>query len=1151
MSSDEASTSYGRSVIAGWAYLDNSTRGRSGRLEDVATIIVPSTSAKHDEQDYNGDADSARDSVTANCASYAVAVPVLPQASVLARVLHAGHTLELRWLKLVKGGHANDGSSSMQDDSEDDDEFELDETPVRLAFAGTIIPGLSITYSSDTGSLELLVYTTGPSICYRIAFEAPSFFHAEQPLPENWCTQHAVSSPVLLGKAYDADFSYSNAILVSPLGNVSKPAEGLAIATTDGTLACLQWIAEEHRFYEYELRPDASLGSALLRSWIPSRFIASSSSSSRLQSIASPARSGPSYQYQQQYSARPLVSSSVSSSPSQIVSMVADTSGLLPEYIFTISRERKLKAWSTASRACIQTLSVPTSPQTMEIVPIIGGASDRGATPAPNATGEATAGLLAQNPRPLLRFIPSLAIDASGVLTQPALLVYIPTANVQTSFFILYAISLDVQGSIQSIYPLVEKPCDFALDTDSSSIDSNNSTSATAYNTHLADFITVKSATTASQPLSSVDLWTLWSEDGTSVLRRTNIVVPSDALVMASPKTDTREASPAEESTSEWMTVIRSPCQDVDQLDAVAAQFDLLITQRMEAQADSAGSEQVSSQAEAAHRLTVLCKQAAVQSFLKHIFAAPRRFPTSGTAAALLAYIESITRNAEVLPSNTSLAQQALDYVSSHVRVEVDPDTGGLKQDEYVKRFKGEWLRFTALCEEARRSAALPLALTALHSTSASKLPDIVLGLAQEAVILPAYSDDLVNLLQTSGYGIVGIAQSTNNGRIPDVVRTVFQTAASLSQALLSDANSSVLSDFEQAALSVITAPLQLSLEDVAADLYESHLEPCIDDALQMRTSEALSSFSSSQSLASIIAQALHLLTTTDKTIAEESTDHQPASTVATQLVVDLASTAIAARYRLALAMLVLSLFVQGELVHPDPDTSVTDSELVTEDEVSDVLDAACSTLRALNTANYLASHNVAMTDLDLDNAAPELRHGGAGSASPTGLLNRLSSLQVRKAPSSSRGHSAGSYGGRTDGVLRILTESMPYHVSMQRASDSLVQMLSSATSLIGSLGLVGNQLQKGSAEDEYSALSTAQVAATLRQSQLPLEALSVIAMHPDEEDNAALLHLQGLIAIERGDGDVAEAAFIQVAAAICESEPGSVNDRILTPRVF
>lgn len=163
-------------------------------------------------------------------ATHAQTFSIRQDASLHARVLNNGRTLELRWLRKTQ--------SELQQEDELEDHQETPshrlEHPVRFTFAHEIIPGITIAYQDGdgAGSLDILLLTK-PSLAYRLAFTGPALFHASQ-FSKGWSFEQHLAGAL----------SGRTPVLVNGIGTLAS-TEGFVVATAEGPLVKADWQPEE------------------------------------------------------------------------------------------------------------------------------------------------------------------------------------------------------------------------------------------------------------------------------------------------------------------------------------------------------------------------------------------------------------------------------------------------------------------------------------------------------------------------------------------------------------------------------------------------------------------------------------------------------------------------------------------------------------------------------------------------------------------------------------------------------------------------------------------------------------------------------------------------------------------------------------------
>lgn len=822
------------------------------------------------------------------------------------------------------------------------------------------------------------------------------------------------------------------------------------------------------RFHETALSRQHSFLSSM-RSLLPGRF----GSHPNLAAVAS--------------SASPSKTSLVTASPEQIVSMTSLSSTCL----YTISRDRKLRIWSIPSNTCLETLQLPQNPTTMEIVPSITSAElERENSREPS--------LLSSVPIPLMRLFP----NGGGSGTSQYLLVHIPTSQVQTSFFILYSLTFDDRGRLLAISPVLEKPCDFGMDDPSST-------------SYLGDFQVLPGKS------GKHVLWTLWNESGQTLVRYSNLDLSPSSDALALPDPDETMASLFPPVSESWHLVSPSLHQINHSLDITAAAFDRAYA-ALRSDLDSANL----STPELAHQITLCAKEACVDSFIEQLFC-PGRYPTSAISAALLSYIKTLTRTLPRLRLPTrpngpvSLAQQILDVVGSQIGLQEDTMTGALKEDEYIKAYKLELMKVLALAEENKRSAKQPLSL------GVSVTRDLLV-FAKGAVASPVETAWPVAITQLSDN------QSIRTPLEMEIVPAVaaFYKLARDTTSHLRKVDSFMLATFEDAAARAVTNSATVAIEDIATDIFQDIYESLIDEETHLDFSaqvkqihltwQQLAASSSngvtSPSLASLALLAIKSLA--GSPVASSARGNN-GSTIFGQtglagLVIDNASEDLHIRYDQSLSLLIVTLFLQhGMAEPPSPETEESDEDqdnLISDEESLELLSQALDTFKGFTIANWLANHNLAITDLKL-----ELSDAEEDTADD--LMTRLRDMRFQ-------GSALPGNFARPESVLASLLDS---------ASDDILDALDKARSLsaasqafLHSLGLLG--------WEQLSAGTLAPIVSSLIAQQQGAEASLLVSRTPERDEDAALLHLQGLIACRKGDIDGALLSFNKVAAAVCKS---------------
>lgn len=703
--------------------------------------------------------------------------------------------------------------------------------------------------------------------------------------------------------------------------------------------------------------------------------------------------------------------------------------------------------------------------------------------------------LMSSTPIPLMRLFNASTGDAS----KQHLLVHIPSHQVQTSFFILYALAFSDRGRLVSISPVLEKPCDFAVDAPSST-------------SYLCDFQVLPG--TSGQHV----LWTLWNENGQTIVRYSDLEMNPSGEPLALPDPNDTMASVFPPTLDTWHLVSLSPHQTNHSLDIPSAAFDRAYVS-LRNELDSANL----STPELAHQVTLCAKEACIDSFVDHLFH-PGHYPTSAISAALFSYVKTLTQRGSSslrIPSRTdgsvSLAQQILDVVGSQLALQEDPMTGALKEDEYIKGYKLEHMKLLALAEDNKRNAKQPLAL----GVSGTRDLLVFAKAAIAAPVATSWTKAIVAPTPVPHKTPFASEQFTSMAALYRLALNITTELRKMAPLLYAS--------FEESAVQAVTSPATAAIEDISAELFQDIYETVIDDTTQLAFSAqlkevdqsrhlgslAIGDGESSSSLAGLLIHAIASLTASVE--GNKSANSKPSSLYASAslagLVVDDSTEDISGRYEQALSFFVLAVFIQHGLAEPPSSNEDSEDEqdvLISDDESSEILSRAWEVLKGFALAKWLAQHNVATTDLKLELSDVDDDSGDD-------LMLRLKEMRF-KGPSSS------TVTARPESILSRLLDC---------ADDETVGAISHTSSLdeassvfLHRLGFVDWQ--------ELSASTLAPISAILLQQGLDTEAMSLISRSPEREEDAALLHLQALIACRKGDIDDAVRAFDKVAAAIC-----------------
>ena len=164
------------------------------------------------------------------------------------------------------------------------------------------------------------------------------------------------------------------------------------------------------------------------------------------------------------------------------------------------------------------------------------------------------------------------------------------------------------------------------------------------------------------------------------------------------------------------------------------------------------------------------------------------------------------------------------------------------------------------------------------------------------------------------------------------------------------------------------------------------------------------------------------------------------------------------------------------------------------------------------------------MTDLEYHRP---LSNSATGEDGTVDLMNRISDLQMQTTSTTMTVN--GEPVTPVVSVLAALAGHSRYFSPFLLNDGNITSFSDISSSFLRSLGFL---TPSGLDHD-----SAAHLAGSLRELNLFSEASKCIQMMPDREENAGIMHLQALIAAERGEVEGAMKAFVKVAGAIREYE--------------
>ncbi|WAR60694.1 hypothetical protein PtB15_9B633 [Puccinia triticina] len=374
-------------------------------------------------------------------------------------VINDGLTLELRWISPTRKSPEENSTNPLEP---------LDASPshqpIHFHFHHRIIPSPFITIAQNDDEhpgepdeaeeqiLVILILTENYTL-YRLKFSYPKLFYSEL-FEEDWLTEYEVEEIV-------------NRQLILTHG---IDANNLIISSSDGILTHLSWgkLVGINESYGWKTSNLSYNRSSALWNFLPTSW---SSSSKTISSSA------------HEWIATPTSTISIASH------LTAGSSGE-DAWLFTISRDRKLKAWSLTTGLCLKELSL---------------------VPSNSTTTQHS--LLPAAPRALARFIYSDQGDDPAY--EGFLIIFIPS-TVSPSF-VTYGLSLTAENQFRDLVLLEERPCDW-----------NPQNSGRLQMGELRDFQISKvdlslSFTTSPSKQRPWGLWAVWADDigGEGILQYT------------------------------------------------------------------------------------------------------------------------------------------------------------------------------------------------------------------------------------------------------------------------------------------------------------------------------------------------------------------------------------------------------------------------------------------------------------------------------------------------------------------------------------------------------------------------------------------------------------------------------------------------------
>ncbi|KAJ3290184.1 hypothetical protein HK104_006963 [Borealophlyctis nickersoniae] len=369
------------------------------------------------------------------------------------------------------------------------------EAPVQLALPHPALPSPFL-FQTEELSLHVMLVTTEATF-YQLVFPAPYFFHESK-------------RPRLYASGYQLTVTPGRRAVMAQ----SVDYDTVAVAWNDGTLTTLKCPAP------YEDEADAGMelddeGGGFSQEDMTNASIFSTTPFKNLKD---------------RMFGTPMRSASEDDSGQQAVSMTSLALGA-KLFVFTLTRDRRLRIWNLVAKTCVKSVSVIGKPRKREGVPMTPGGTNLP--------------LLSSIPRRYLHVFDEYAIKTSeGYKVFFKVAVYIsPVDGVERPSFVVYSGALSESGQVTEWSQLSHKPCP-----------APGSSSGVGSDEILVDFAVAKGAAHAADaemPMAEDDededetdeeqgtqwvLWTLWDRDRSreTIIRYTGLVLPNEEGVSPS-----------------------------------------------------------------------------------------------------------------------------------------------------------------------------------------------------------------------------------------------------------------------------------------------------------------------------------------------------------------------------------------------------------------------------------------------------------------------------------------------------------------------------------------------------------------------------------------------------------------------------------------
>ncbi|EGG04854.1 uncharacterized protein MELLADRAFT_88522 [Melampsora larici-populina 98AG31] len=742
-----------------------------------------------------------------------------------ASVLNDGYSLELRWLSSIKlsstSKHDQEDEAEEEDTEDDEDESlsALDRSgchpPVQFRFRDKIIPTPYLTTDPNDNSLIILVLTEA-SILYRLKFTAPHLFYAEL-FEEDWSSDIEVEAII-------------NRLVILYHGIDSN---NLVISCTDGVLTHLSWgklvgIEDQYGWKSSNLTTRNGIW-GLLPTWNSSKTI----SSSAHEWVATP------------------------SSTISITSHVTTGGSGEDGWIFTISRDRKLRVWSLASGECLREHSLGS--KSISNQPTI--QEDR-----------RDVSLLPAAPRALARF--AYSDEGDDPTYEGFLVVFVP--SIHSPSFITFGMSMTSDHRFSNLILLEERHCQIGFQ----SIPNQSTSELRDFRISRVDLSHQSSTSPSQKPLG---LWTVWDDE-----------VGGEGIIRYALLHETR--SWKELPRTDWMTIL--PPDRATPWNSTY--FDELITDHSNLSVSEVFIDHLFkpghySPSTLEHALATYEEQLLMERGGDMI-------DSTNDFESLEEKICAIVGSNVSLEISSITGSPMMDVFHRKLRIE------WLKFAAMCSESRASALWPIELAVDSDRQMVLVFGRRSITAPVLIDTTTLMLQIAKEE---EANLKPILLRQQISDIDKFHPLLSNLNNRI-DLINLINTTKTLLSGISSLD----VVKPLEEELLQTIRRPSKFSFVDMAEDLFSRRLEPFIEDDLQIRVSTQLKSI---KDLPLTLDLIWNILTTTELVQSESDQDTPTSGRLATptilsqMLLTDLLMNSIETRYQVTKNVVIFLLYVYGE----------------------------------------------------------------------------------------------------------------------------------------------------------------------------------------------------------------------------------------------